>query len=106
MSLLEQFRQRHPELSPTIRFPTERGLEAYMENTLRELFGQQGIRWRLERMPDGRFLGKTEKGGQSAVALSFEGWKALVKAYLSLAYDRGGERATAQTRTPEGRPLG
>lgn len=51
-------------------------------------------------------LGKTKKGGQIAVALSFEGWKALVKAYLALAYDRGGERATAQTGTPKGRSLG
>ncbi len=79
MSLLEDFRRLHPELAPTEKFPTERGLEVYMETVLREeIFRAEGLPFRLSREGDGLYRARVGRGE----ATGFSGWKALLKAYL------------------------
>lgn len=82
MSLLERLKALEPDLTPQVRFPTERGLEVYMETALREKLEEKHAYYRLERLPDGRYVAEVRLNGKRATALSFSGWKALGKAYL------------------------
>lgn len=82
MSLLERLKALDPELAPPVRFATERGLEVYMEAVLRQKLEDQMAYYRLERLPDGRYVAEVRLKGRRATALSFSGWKALGKAYL------------------------
>ena len=82
MSLLERLKAKDPELAPHVRFPTERGLEVYMEAVLRQRLEEKAAYYRLERLTDGRYVAEVRLNGKRATALSFSGWKALGKAYL------------------------
>lgn len=81
MSLLERLKALDPELAPPVCFATERGLEVYMA-VLRQKLEDQMAYYRLERLPDGRYVAEVRLPLRRTTALSFSGWKALGKAYL------------------------
>ncbi len=83
MSLLRELVQKEPSLAPPVRFPSEAAFEAYMEGALRELLEERGFGYAVSRLPDGRFVAEVVSEAGRSQALSFSGWKALAKAYLS-----------------------